>query len=621
MHIMKQNKTFALLVLAGAASSRLQAAAVEPVTTEGIHNAVARAVPLLQHSQTHWFKTQTCGSCHHSAMPAMALMLAREHGVKIDEEAARQAFSMSFSSLTNPDQAIQGSQAIDPASSDTYRMVAAHAAGYPRNTAAAAIAHIMASRQSLDGRWRTADVRPPQTGSEFTTTALAVRSLQLYMPDEFAQEKAERVARAGAWLERQTPRSTEDRTFQLLGIHWAGTAQSVRITAVQALLAEQRPDGGWAQLPSRGSDAYATGEALVALHQAGGIPVDHGAYRKGLRFLLGSQTPDGSWLVQSRIHDNAPVSPPYFETGFPNGKNQFASASGTSWAVMALSLALPKSSVNPFAVGAAEPPEPVWVRTALFGSASELGALLDKGLDPNSKTTQGTTVLMMAAASAEKVKVLIDRGADVNAKAKSGYTPLMVAASYGNAFEAARQLVDAGALMNMKGKDKTRMNASPLLHAVVSGESEKVRMLLAHGADPNQWTIVFDIFPATPLMIAVGFGYEPIIKDLVRAGADLHVEDADGVNQVASAALNGDANTVRVLAELGADVNHIDKRGMTPLIWASTLEHANAKLVENLLAAGADPKITGKNGVTAVSQAEKYSNREALAALQRAGTH
>jgi ankyrin repeat protein len=60
---------------------------------------------------------------------------------------------------------------------------------------------------------------------------------------------------------------------------------------------------------------------------------------------------------------------------------------------------------------------------------------------------------------------------------------------------------------------------------------------------------------------------------------------------------------------------------MTALIWASTIEFGDAKLVENLLAAGADPKIAGKNGVTAISQAEKYSNREALAALQRVGTH
>jgi len=485
MHTMKKNMTFAVLFLAGAASALLQAAAVEPVTAADVHSAVTKAVPLLQHSQTQWFKTQTCASCHHDAMPAVALMLARERGVKIDEEAARQAFLKTFAWLTNPDQAIQGSEAIDPAMGDTYRMVAGHAAGYPRNTATAAIVRMLASRQSPDGRWRTLDVRPPQTGSEFTTTALTVRSLQLYMPDELSEEKAERVSRAKTWLERQTPRSTEDRTFQLLGMHWAGTAQDIRINAAKALLAEQRPDGGWAQLTTRGSDAYATGEALVALHLGGGIAVDHPAYKKGMRFLTGSQAPDGSWLVQSRIHDNAPVSPPYFETGFPHGKNQFVSASGTSWAVMALSPALPKSNLKPFAVGAAEPAEPAWVRTALFGSASELGALRDKGLDPNSKTAQGTTVLMMAAAGAEKVKLLIDRGADVNAKAKSGYTPLMVAASYGNSFEAARQLVAAGALVNMKGKDKTRMNASPLAHAVVSGESEKVRMLLAHGGSKS----------------------------------------------------------------------------------------------------------------------------------------
>jgi hypothetical protein len=356
MRVMKQNTTCALLALAGAASSLLQAAAAEPATTEHIQTAVARSVQLLQHTQTQWFKTQTCGSCHHSAMPAMALMMAREHGVKIDEQAAKLAFAASFSWLTNPDQAIQGSQAIDPAMGDSYRLVAGHAAGYPRNTATAAMIRMLASRQSPDGRWRTTDVRPPQTGSEFTTTALTVRSLQLYMPDELAQEKAERVARARVWLEQQAPRSTEDRAFQLLGLHWAGAAPGIRATATRALLAEQRPDGGWAQLPGRGSDAYATGEALVALHQAGGIPADHPAYKKSLRLLLGSQAQDGSWLVQSRIHDDAPVSPRYFETGFPYGKNQFTSASGTSWAVMALSLALPKSSIKPFTIGGVAPP-------------------------------------------------------------------------------------------------------------------------------------------------------------------------------------------------------------------------------------------------------------------------
>ena len=43
------------------------------------------------------------------------------------------------------------------------------------------------------------------------------------------------------------------------------------------------------------------------------------------------------------------------------------------------------------------------METALFGTAAELKAQLDAGLDPKSKTPDGTTLLMMAAPDAKKV--------------------------------------------------------------------------------------------------------------------------------------------------------------------------------------------------------------------------
>ena len=66
----------------------------------------------------------------------------------------------------------------------------------------------------------------------------------------------------------------------------------------------------------------------MALHEAGGLGTDDPAYRRGLAFLLGSQKADGTWFVASR---SKPFQP-YFESGFPYGKNQFiavaASAAG-----------------------------------------------------------------------------------------------------------------------------------------------------------------------------------------------------------------------------------------------------------------------------------------------------
>ena len=98
------------------------------------------------------------------------------------------------------------------------------------------------------------------------------------------------------------------------------------------LLAARTPEGGWAQRPGLPSDAYATGTALTALHEAGGLSVSNQAWRQAVRFLMQTQRPDGSWHVVTRVE---PIQE-YFESGFPHGTNQFISAFATGWATLAL---------------------------------------------------------------------------------------------------------------------------------------------------------------------------------------------------------------------------------------------------------------------------------------------
>jgi len=125
--------------------------------------------------------------------------------------------------------------------------------------------------------------------------------------------------------------------MQLLGLGWAKLDSEDVSERVRGLLAEQRPDGGWAQLPGLETDAYATGQALVALHWGARVPASDPAYQRGISFLLRTQFADGSWLVRTRAF---PFQQPK-ESGFPHGKDQWISAAGTSWAAMALGLALP----------------------------------------------------------------------------------------------------------------------------------------------------------------------------------------------------------------------------------------------------------------------------------------
>jgi squalene cyclase len=130
----------------------------------------------------------------------------------------------------------------------------------------------------------------------------------------------------------------EQRSMQLNGLADAGATTAERAPFVKMLKAAQNPDGSWNQLPGMPPDAYATGEALYALHVSGDLPTKDPAYQKGVEWLLKNQLSDGSWFVPTLA---VPVQPHTFETGFPHGWHQFASEAGSSWAAMALLLTLP----------------------------------------------------------------------------------------------------------------------------------------------------------------------------------------------------------------------------------------------------------------------------------------
>ena len=118
---------------------------------------------------------------------------------------------------------------------------------------------------------------------------------------------------------------------------------------------------------------------------------------------------------------------------------------------------------------------------ALFGTTAEFKAQLDAGLDPNSKTPEGTTLAMMVAQDAGKLKLAIDRGADITAKAKTGFTALMVATTYPGTAESVKLLLAHGA--EARPGTGVQLNASPLFLATLADDRENVALLLAKGAD------------------------------------------------------------------------------------------------------------------------------------------
>jgi len=298
-----------------------------------IKPSVENAIALLQKSGPQFTQVSGCYSCHHQSLPQMAFGIARTRGFRVDEPSVRQQVDVTIRVLKSVSEtALKNRDRIpDPPIAVSYALLGLAAAQYERNHITDAMTQVIAAWQSDDGAFHPLPpIRPPIESNSFTATALSLRAIQLY-----GTGQEDRVARASNWLRTATPRTIEERAMQLLGLAWAkAPADDIR-KSMEALLAEQRPDGGWAQLAALETDAYATGQALVAL-QTAGHPVSSLEYRRGVAFLLRTQFPDGSWLVRTRTFPVQPLR----ESGFPHGKHQWISAAGTSWATMALSLAL-----------------------------------------------------------------------------------------------------------------------------------------------------------------------------------------------------------------------------------------------------------------------------------------
>jgi ankyrin repeat protein len=553
-------------------------------TEAEVRKAVERALPVLESSAANFVAKRACVSCHHNILPVLAFHLARQRGVAIDAKVLAAVEDKTFRLLRGPaalDDAVQATGLADPTPNDSFLLMAAHSAGLPPDAATAVYARRLVNWQR-DGHWVTSDFRPPHSSSAFTATATAVRAIGFYLPVELRAERDACFLRARRWLVETHPLSTEDASFRLMGLVWAGGSTGEIAAAKRDLIAFRTGAGAWPELPGYPADAYSSGEALYALHEAGAPSTD-------LKFLLSTQAPDGTWRVHTRMISPAPVSPEYFPSGFPYGKDEYLSYAGSTWAVMAMLSSLPIG--NKGAVDSREADQtPTWIRTALFGSSKELSELLDAGLDPNSKTDRGTTELMMAAPDAEKVRLLLSHGAKVTAKT------VTIAASWRGTAASLRLLLE-------RNPD---IDASKALErASLTGDLENVKLLLKSGAEPS-----------AGLSNAVTFGYADLVRTLIAAGANAKMTESTGINLLHWAAIANRPEVIPVLAQAGVPINAQDNFHYTPLMYAATIDFGDTRVLKALLKAGADPKIRNDEGRTALEQARYYRHALLEKALQ-----
>jgi hypothetical protein len=289
---------------------------------------------LLQRASTEFFKQSGCVGCHNQPISVMAFSAAHAGGIEGDAAVNQEHIKMIEAewarSLEPLLQKREGGGFADP---PAYSLLALHAAGYRPNPVTDTLALYIAGAQLRDGSWKVdgASRSPIQEGN-IGRAAIAVRAMQLYAPPARRAEMDAHIARARAWLFAAKPFTNDDHAMRLLAFRWLDFSAAEVDGAARSLLQAQRPDGGWGQNPNLPSDAYATGESLWALREAGILRPSDAAYRRGVKFLLDTQWEDGAWYVRSR----AVKLQPYFESGFPFGHDQWISSAATGFAVMAL---------------------------------------------------------------------------------------------------------------------------------------------------------------------------------------------------------------------------------------------------------------------------------------------
>jgi N-acyl-D-amino-acid deacylase len=293
-----------------------------------LRKAATRAVGLIDRTSASFLSTRACFTCHTQTLSAMVLLDARKVGIEIDLVNFKRQFERAFEVYAS-----LGGVRVDTVG---YALWALDIGQHASDDKTEAMVDYLLNYQKDLGAWKITVDRPPAEASNFTTNYVALRGLNRYGSARQREAIARRATAVRQWLESTNATDTEDQVFRLRLAHELKLSSEKVDRFVQQLLSEQDAEGGWMQKRGMKPDAYATGSVLVALHEAGGLSLQHSAWMRGVAYLLRTQQSDGSWRVESR----AKPLQEYFESGFPHGKDQFISAFATGWATAALLISL-----------------------------------------------------------------------------------------------------------------------------------------------------------------------------------------------------------------------------------------------------------------------------------------
>ncbi len=253
--------------------------------------------------------------------------------------------------------------------------------------------------------------------------------------------------------------------------------------------------------------------------------------------------------------------------------------------------------------------ETALMTAARTGSLDVVELLLDRGANVNAtETWRGQTALMWAAAEghAQVIPTMLSRGADITARSTKGWTALLFAVREGR-IGVVQTLLEAGADVEeslpvverqRRGGTSAERPATGLnafLLAAANAHYELAALLVDRGADVNVasrgWTALHQVSWVRKAGIAGSNNPAPkgsgtmtsldFVRKIAAAGANVNarvtVRPPAGITRLnfiggtpfLLAARTGDADLMRLLAELGADPLLPNEDNTTPIMVAA----------------------------------------------------
>jgi ankyrin repeat protein len=284
-------------------------------------------------------------------------------------------------------------------------------------------------------------------------------------------------------------------------------------------------------------------------------------------------------------------------------------------------------------------------QTALMWAAHEgnvdaIKLLIETGAKTEAKSLSGFTALMFAARQGQNaaIETLVKLGANIHATMPDGTGALVMAVQGGN-YETAAVLLENGIDPDGSGQGWTALHQIAWTRRPQRGQNnpgqrpmgdvsslDLAKKLVEHGADINarqtkepsadmEGRNDLNRYGATPLFLAARSVDVPLMQTLLALGADPFLANVDGDSPLMVAAGVGvysqgespglpeeSADAVKILLDLGAPVNDVDKNGETAMhgpAWRGSNE-----AVMLLLDAGAKLDVRNSRGWMPLTIAE-----------------